>query len=762
MLSVIPWALSGMAIGAAGYPLALFLAGSRRDIAPFLAYPIGLALSSYVVWLLGISGLAPFTSAVSWAALLVSGAVGLGLCIRRAAPPWPSRSELSLIGAAIALYLATLALWAVVRGLDPSAASTEKPMDMAFLSSLIRSTSLPPPDPWLSGYPINYYYMGYLAAAMQAKMTGIPNTQAFNLALANYFALAACALTAAGTALAPSLAKRVLLRGVLTAGVVLLPGNLYAATELIRRPQWVIASDWWQGIGWNATRVIVDALPGGPWPNITEFPFFSFLLGDMHPHVMALPLAASACAVLAALIQDDTVGRERWGVVAWLLGSLYPWNSWDLPTMLILVSFSTAVLLRQPGRTWLEVGLFRLGFLTLGAVLFYLPFWLTFRPPVAGPGAPLPPELARLPIVPALARYFGPVIYDHTRMEAFLTVNGVFLLPIAWWLTASYLKQAARDAPRALVWSGAGLLAVGAGPVLGMPILGLLAVLLVLACRILFDAQRPATERFMACLVAVSMMLFLACELIFIQDVFHNRMNTIFKFYYQAWLLLGIVAAGLLAAWLGTLRRPISAEAALPQGRNGPSLSENAVPRGVWDVRVGTALAIAVLLMGMAYPALSIPKKLLARGWHGLDAASWIAAVASDEWKAIQWLSRNAEPGAVVLEATGSPYSYAARISTYTGIPTLLGWANHERQWHAGDDRALAEIARREQEVAAFYRGNAPGVVRKYGVSYVVYGDFEQGRLDPRIDYSGQLQRLQAAFPIAFASGNTYIFRVGP
>jgi YYY domain-containing protein len=761
MMYVLAWALTGIGTGIAGYPLAVLMVGRRQEVSPFLAYPLGLVAISYLTWMPGMAGIARFTATTCWIALALITAVGWGLLYIRGSKSW-STANLRGIAASSLIYLAGLSVGLVVRGLDPSTASTEKPMDMAFLSSLIRSQELPPPDPWLAGYPINYYYMGYLAAAVQAKLAGVPSTIAFNLAVANYLALTVCGLFGTGLALSPFPQRRLWLTGLLSAGIVLVPGNLYAAVELLRRPLWVLSSDWWQGIGWNATRVIIDQLPGGPWPNITEFPSFSFLLGDMHPHVMALPLVATACALLVLLAHEDAASRCRWVAVAWLLGSLYPWNSWDLPTMLMAYSLTTSVLHRGRGRTWVETGLFRLGLLTVGAVLFYLPFWITFRPPVAGPGAPLPPEVAHLPLAATLSKYFGIVIHDHTGLDTFLIVNAVFLLPISVWLVGSYLRENASDLPKAMVQTGMGLLAIGAGPLVGVPIAGLLAVLGTLAARLLFDKHRPPSERAMASMVTISIMLFAICELVYIQDVFHNRMNTIFKFYYQAWLLLGVAAAGLIARWLfsfGPLNPKGSGESQHPATDSTPGMHGISAP---WEAKVGLGVAVTALLMGLVYPSLAVPKKLMGQGWQGLDASSWVTTLAPDEWQAIQWLASNSEPDSIVLEGPGYAYSYGARISTYTGIPTVLGWANHERQWHAGDDRALAEIARRERDVRDFYRGLDFDVPRSYAVKYVVYGDFEQGKIDPRVAYPGLLQELKNHLAVAFRSNNTYIFRVGP
>ncbi len=747
-----------MAIG--GFPLAWIATGRRIDISAFLAFPLGSLLTGYMAWLLGMAGVLPFSSEGCWAAFFIGSIIAWTVAIRSGLSLSHLRSSLSSPVISAAAYITSLALWAAVRGLDPSTMSTEKPMDMAFLSSLMRTQVLPPPDPWLAGYPINYYYLGYLLAATQAELAGVPNGVAFNLAISNYFALSVCSFAAAGLALGPQILRFRWLSSLVTVVVTLMCGNLFTAVQLIQRPMWVLSTDWWQGVGWNATRVIADTLPSGPWPNISEFPIFSFLLGDMHPHVMALPYVGALATAVVLVVQDTGRDVLRWAGITWLLGSLYPLNSWDFPTLMVTVTLISSVINRPSGNIWAEVALFRVGILTAGGILAYLPFWLTFRPPVAGPGAPLPPELVRLPLVPTLSRYFGLVVWDHTSLEAFITVNGVFLVPTLTWLIWHFMRPLATEPSKLLLRLGIGFLAIGAGPAVGIPILGLLAILIVLAGVAFLDKRLSAKDRTIGGFALVAGLLFLFCEFIFIQDVFHNRMNTIFKFYYQAWALLGIAASAVVARWLAALLPH-------PTLMHGPSASvlqsqhDHRLRFGTGNLEssIGLSLAALVVLMGLTYPALAVPKKLGGQGWRGLDATEWIRTNRPDEWRVMEWLSRNAEAGSTVLEAVGNAYSYAARISTYTGIPTVLGWANHERQWHAGDSQLLAELAVRERDVDNFYRGTDLDVPERYGTKYIVYGELEQGRIDPNIRYVGQLEKLRSRYQLEFQAGGVFVFR---
>ena len=139
---------------------------------------------------------APFTRGllvVTTAALLAAGF----LCRRRAgaATPAPERWKTALV------FWGTFLFFLAVRAANPEIFSGEKPMDFSFLNTLLRSTELPPPEPWLAGTPLSYTYFGHFLAAAAGKLLGIHPGILFNLAIAMTAALSASAILAAGAAL---------------------------------------------------------------------------------------------------------------------------------------------------------------------------------------------------------------------------------------------------------------------------------------------------------------------------------------------------------------------------------------------------------------------------------------------------------------------------------------------------------------------------------------------------------------------------------
>ena len=173
------------------------------------------------------------------------------------------------------------------------------------------------------------------------------------------------------------------------------------------------------------------------------------------------------------------------------------------------------------------------------------------------------------------------------------------------------------------------------------------------------SAGLATIDTFALLMIGTALLLALGVEFVYLRDLFGTRMNTVFKFYYQAWILLALAAA------FG-----LSRLAARPS----PAFLK-------WP-----ALATAALLIagGLVYTVLAVPSKADSfRGQPTLDGLAFLARNNPGDAAAIAWLRTNVPPTTTVLEATGGSYSSegAGRVSMATGNPTLLGWDFHEMQW---------------------------------------------------------------------------------
>ena len=307
-----------------------------------------------------------------------------------------NRRQVGLMEGLFALAFIALA---VTRAANPEALGTEKPMELAFINAILRSETFPPHDPWLSGYAISYYYFGYILVAMLAKLCGTSGAVAFNLGITLVFALSALgAYGLLSNLLSLQFAKRFPWKALLAPLMVLLVGNLGGLLEVLhaaglfwqqRNGVWV--SPFWKWLDlvelsqppqfpldglpkrwywwWRASRVVQDYdVSGAPREIIDEFPAFSYILADLHPHVLAMPFALLAMALALSLWLSWTkpskplsgvqvaLGDRRLVLryplavpvseslmAALILGGLAFLNTWDFPIYVALCAAAYAL-----------------------------------------------------------------------------------------------------------------------------------------------------------------------------------------------------------------------------------------------------------------------------------------------------------------------------------------------------------------------------------------------------------------------------------
>ncbi len=758
---------------------------------------LGLLLWGYAFWLPGVLGWTPNAPVSMLTALaLVAGLSAWALWRRWGRfVAWVKGHRAYLLWTE-GVFLVAFAAWALVRAANPDIVGTEKPMELAFINATLRSPTLPPHDPWLSGYAISYYYFGYLLVAMLARLTGTPGPVAFNLALVMIFALAAEVLFGLVLDLAwPWVTRRNTGRPVYAAGLLgplfgLLVGNWEGLLEVLHRrglfwmqqdgqwassfwqwtqiealmqpPQmplgWVPDRFWWW---WQASRTVKDfTLTGQPIEVIDEFPFFSFLLGDVHPHVLSIPFVLLWVAWAYNLFRGGARGRGPGGlsfphltVTVLLAGGLAFLNAWDFPMAVALGFLALLVRWRHQGRPWKTVLQRALGMAVLwagAALLAYAPFHWSFSSQVKG----VLPNLIHPTRGFHLWVMFGPLL-----VPLFLTLGGwvrslhlswremvqkgwvpalglwVGLFLLSWlmaWVGLLFFPQSLQwldtlgvpDLPSLVRASLARHVAYAASP---LTLTALMGMALMVALR----ARRARAMAFLALVAAWAAVLVLIPNHLYVWDHFGTRMNTVFKLYYQAWWLWAVVAAvGSLWGWryawgLGRQRRAWALH-------------------GLW---------VVALAAGLVYSVLALPDRTNnfrpPAGWT-LDGSAYWRRAEPDEWAAAQFLAQ--APLGTVAEAVGGSYTAYARMATYSGQPNVLGWPGHEIQW-----RGTAEpLGSREADMARLFTttswAEAQAILDRYGVRYVVVGRWE------RTKYQARETLFREHLPVLFEQGSVVIF----
>jgi YYY domain-containing protein len=785
MFNVLIWWILVEILGLAALPLTWRLLRNLPDRGYALSKPLGILVTSYLFWLLVSFHLLSNTRvAIVFVVLLVAlGSTALYLRGRRADHQALEqgtrgfslrtddlflflRRNLVLVASTELVFSVAFCLWVLVRAYNPEISATEKPMEFAFLNAILRSEHFPPLDPWLSGFAISYYYFGYVMVAMLTRLSGVPSEVAFNLAIALLFALTASGAFSLTYNLVAGHAGRHGSRrlrlpigfGALGAALVAVVGNLEGMLEALHTRGWGTSSlwewidvrdlatapvsgtwmptdNWWW---WRASRVVHDVLFGQHQEVIDEFPFFSFLLGDMHPHVLALPFVLLALGLALSLLWSKK-DADWWELIllGLCIGGLGFLNSWDLPTYLLicLVAYALAAYRRLGGfgRRWIaEAGFFCL-MLVAFSFFLYLPFYVGFRSQFGG---------------------IAPVVVVKTRLHQYLIMFGLFVYVVMayvgyglWRMAKRLTRQDARGTVgvRGLLPVLAGgtfiLLLAAFFALVGLYLIALLILLigggfLVLAerFRLPSSVRLTSSSTFALVLILVALMLTFSVEFVYLVDTFGTRMNTVFKFYYQAWVLLAISSAfGIyyLGLWVKGRARVLS---------------------GMWLLGL-----LPLFLASMVYPFLATYSKT--GGFAGrptLDGMAHLEYAYGDDLAAIRWLRANVEDAPVLLEATGGSYTYAGRVSVHTGLPTLLGWGVHELQWRGNYE----EPARREPDIEFLYtstdRAHTSALLDEYGITYVYVGGVERGTY--RIT-EAVLDKFASLMDVVYEQGDVTIYR---
>ncbi len=681
-------------VGAVAYPFTKRLFGDWFDRGFFFTKAVGMAMVTYGVYILGILHVAPFTTQTIWAVMGVLFLAGLPLYVRKKETHTWQRAL--MLGAEELFFFAALLFWSWIKGHEPSIHGLEKFMDFGFTKSILNSAYFPAPDMWYTGLSINYYYFGHTVMAVLTRLSGIDLTYTFNLMLASIFAFTLTMSFSIGVQLLQGVARIGVMGkiagGMLTAFLATMAGNMQTIYAFTRGytgdnvvPFWQLVwkmSDiggvkgMWDGTLWarfaegmntywyaNATRFI-------PY-TIHEFPSYSFVVSDVHGHVLSIPFVLLA---LALLIHKKTSPI----FYGFLCGVLLMTNALDGPIYLGLFMIIF-------WKNWKHIGM------AIGAAaVTSLPFLVHFKSFVNGVALNCPPAfLADIQI--------GPLIFEG--------VDKCQRSPLwMWWLLWGFF-----------VYCGTWL-------VVGM----------------VKNKNRMAHELLLAILFFLSLALLIFPEFFYFKDIYpmHFRSNTMFKLGYQAFIMLSIVSGYTIVRFAsGKGKKVLFFVFLIPQ-----------------------------LFLVSIYPVFSVRSYFNSlRHYEGIFGMGWFQRQYPDDWAGITWLNQNVKcntqdatcTNPVIVEADGDSYTDYDRFSTFTGLPTVVGWSVHEWLWRGSYD----VVSPRKEEVRRIYESEdieeTKDILTKYMVKYVIVGSLEREKFTGLQE--GKFSQLGEQ---VFAHGTTVIYQV--
>lgn len=864
--ALIVWVAFLFILQLVGLPLASLTFGGFADRGWGLARLITIVLSGYVVWIGASLSVIAFRAIWCGFAIVIVALAWLIYYRHRDHVDWKllPRKRSVLLGSE-GIFWSIFGLFLSFRYLNPDswhwAWGGEKPMEFSFINAILRNAHFPPYDPWFSGGYINYYYYGLYLVAFCMKATGIPSEIAFNLAQPTVIALLASAGFTVAAALGKSITRRpslALPAGLLGSLLLVLVGNLDAFVRVVHAlPGPINPSFEWT---WGASR----ALTGG----ITEFPFFTGLYADLHAHVVALPLTVLVIALSFAIGRDPwmltaalTFGGSsaaRWitslriALLIVTLGSISTTNAWDVPVYLALAAVSFFMATVPIRRLFIRV--FTTGVLTAAtagpAYLLFLPFYAHYvalfssleRVKRESAFWQFSDHLGGLLVIVGLGLIvaflatakrrsslilhpFGPlsllalllvlrlVFVDEFRdyadtLTIALIILTVFLLAIAAWTATSAHRSAETTWIAQLLIVGGLAFSVFLATT-DHQVLALTLGFAWAAVVLWLVASTPAL-RFVGALVAAGSLVAAGVEVVFVVDDLSGdpiwfRMNTVFKFYNEVWVLFAISGAALVTLMIdrafppahisssrtrwdsmrvvGIIAGPTAPTADAMEDE--PDVAAAVESRGVaaWSL-AGLGVSALVIAASLAYPLLATRPRLEQRftdslGSGTLNALDWMnyatlqtADGQKESFKGdlavINWFNEDIAGSPVIAEASIGPYrGNGSRISIHTGLPTILGWDRHEHQ-----QRYAEGIDERFQDVRTLYDSADPAmkmeILRKYDVQYVIVGDVERMSVIQGQQYASPEgiamfdHMVGTDLDIAFSSNGTTVYRVRP
>jgi YYY domain-containing protein len=685
---------------------------------------------------------------------------------------------------------------------NPGESGAEKMLNCAYLHGLMRTKHFPPRDTWLWGeyavekiavansgdtrekmiegpdaggelkkkkFYINYYYFGHLQWATLAKFSRYEARYAFNLGLATIFALSFLGAFSLGANM-----TRRYKWGFLAAFMVALFGNIDALQQLLERLMYWISNKGagqtvWQSISshnhlifysvdfWRTSRVIEDT--------VTEFPYFSAILGDLHPHHSCLPLVLLAMGTGMSFLV--TVSRkssslkqffERYWIhflfFALVIGGTFVTNTWDA---IIMGFFGAGILvylnLHRWKHTWrgLWQSIVMVAGLGILSLILFLLFKLYFQPPMTN-------EIRIASWFPLKFKNFQLMIKPlpsnlHTDLTDYFVLFGLFLIPVLIYFIGIIRNYFSQKEPL-IRWTWAiialfFLVFSRNAFTFWLPGASIVFLSLITAFMIQGKGGRSRNYFYILCFVVGFFTLFV--ETLFIDDRMTGtleRYNTLFKIYYPIWSFLAICAT---YAFGRMFRKAI-------------------LLRSKQRIALLSLFLALIVYVGMLYPVqstgvrtdffqtkgiyetnpelrrrtLDATEYMHLDKTHNIDIGGNRKANVNlkDDAGIIEWIRQNVKDQPVVLEAVGGCYVPFSRISSMTGLPTLIGWSHHVAQHRGGSIFDI--LGPREEDVKRIYGNDdeeqSRKLLKKYNVRYVMVGSLEKAQ------YSGESLRKFADY----------------
>lgn len=677
---IISWLFVIEIIGLITLPIAGYICRTLPDRGYSVSKILGILLMTYFSWILTYSGIDYSTFSVFFSLFLVLMISFIfyrkfGLDINTS---FAIKNEF--------FFASIFFIFLIIRSYSPDNywETGEKFMDISFINSILRSTTFPPIDPWLSGKPMNYYYFGYLLIADLMKLTGSVFSVGFNIASAIFFALSAGAAFGIGYALIKKARF-----GLVAFIFVLFLGSLVGFVQLfviLFFPSYygkfhVPNGDLFTRLTTFNQWPSINIIPGG----VFEVPYHVYLVGDLHPDMVSISFHLLILSMVLCALTARTITPIQTIMFGLIVGFFYPLNTWDYPTYITIIIISIFLIIKN-----FKKAILFSGFILVLSYILYLPYHLDFQ------------KVHEIKVVAS----------GRTELVQYLLIFGTFIFMIFYLLLNN--NQSVRK--NWIKWlAGLTVLTIIAF-ISGFQLLVLLVPLAILSYSKMIKEKIPE-KQFIYLIVLIGVLLSFFVEMFYLKDnmgkLGYFRFNTIFKLYLQIWIMWGIAASY--------------------------AFYELSNKKLIYIVYI-------LLIMASIYPIfVTISQSGGFNVAPGLDGEKTIEKGHPYDYQAIEWL-RNMTGTPVVLQAAGFSYAWNSYASIFTGLPTVLGWEWHEYQWRMDLEEINIRRSDVERAYTSPDYGEIKTIISKYDVKYIYIGPVERDRYKITDIFERKKEKFKSVF----------------
>ncbi|MBD3155995.1 MAG: hypothetical protein GF368_05070 [Candidatus Aenigmarchaeota archaeon] len=697
-------------------PILFRIFKNLKDKGLVFSKSIGILLSTYFTWIIVNLGISEYSALSIILSILLIASVSIWSFIKSKKEIMDFvRNNIKYLLLVELLFISSFLSFTIVRYFDNSIVDAEKPQDFMLLNCILRTKAFPLNDCWFTGEKMQYYYFGHMMVSNLTKISGISSGITYNLAIPLFFSLTLIN----SFSIIYNLTKK---KGSALLGSILVSfiGNFRGLFQVVETGRFIPFNYW------SSAHYII---PG----TINEFPYFSFLHADMHPHMMAIPFTLICIGLVLNLIKSKKKSKDLLKsdlpeiiILSLLIGSLAFINTWDYPTYLGLTL--VVILIQQCLQNSKKVNLSLIkntlilsSVVVILSLILFLPYHLSVKS----------------------TRAIG-FTSQKTLTKHYLIIYGLFLFVSLTYLYFYSKKNKILEIKTqkfniSIPISIAALLIITFG-LLNIPLVSLFLILVIFGILLWKKIGLKKINReniFAITLFFISIGLLIVIEFLFVDDSFTGdleRVNTVFKVGMQIWVLMSISSSYFFYY-----------------------IKNNFLKRGTISNIIWTGTFILLLLFSLIYPVFATYSKTK-NGYNffgkskTLDGRDYLKNVDFCDYDAIKWINENIEDTPVILESKGQSFQWTSCVSFNTGLPTLVGWEGHEQQWRP---KSLDKISKRAVDIDKIYNNQSMELIEKYNISYIYVGKLEKDK------YSEEnLNQFNDLFDLVYNTTEAKIYKV--